>query len=326
MVNMHNPSDIAFASADEALASKGRSFHWARRMLGDVHARRATRLYGFCRRIDDLADEASSPEVARITLDRITMDIRAGKSCDPWISDALLLMRECNIDSNIALELISGVMGDLDCVRLESEAGLLRYCYRVAGTVGLMMSAALDVTNDAALPHAIDLGIAMQLTNICRDVSEDARNNRRYLPSVLVGNLEPDQIQNPDAKTQVKVSEGISRLLALADIYYKSGEAGLAYLPVGGRAGILIAGRVYRGIGVKLRRNNYDYLSGRTVVSPLGKVSLTAGALINIPLMADYWSPRKPHQAGLHTALAGLPKVNINSVGDGHSARRSHAA
>ncbi len=326
MSNTHNPSDIAFASADQMLAAKGRSFHWARRMLGDVHARRATRLYGFCRGIDDLADEAASPELARTRLDRVTIDIRSGKSSDPGISDALLLMQECNVDPNIALELIFGVMGDLDPVRLDTEAELLRYCYRVAGTVGLMMSAALDVTDDAALPHAIDLGIGMQLTNICRDVSEDAFNNRRYLPSKLVGSLEPEQIQNPDAKTQMKVREGISRLLALADIYYKSGEAGLAYLPARARAGILVASRVYCGIGVKLRSKNFDYLSERTVVSPLGKLTLTAGALFNIPLMADYWAPRKQHQAGLHAALSGLPKVNTNTSVDGHSAGGSHGA
>lgn len=304
------PSRSAYHAANEVLAAKGRSFHWARWLLGEVHANRATRLYGFCRWVDDLADEAESKNSALEQLDKAAAEIRAGMSKDPRLIDALRLMEECYIDHAIALEFISGVTTDLELVRIQTQSELLRYCYRVAGTVGLMMSAALDVTDAAALPHAIDLGIGMQLTNICRDVREDARNDRRYIPAELVSELNPGQLAMPDHELKPQVCGGVAALLALADTYYKSGDDGLAYLPVRARAGILIAGRVYHAIGVKIQRQDCDYWTKRTVVSTSEKLRISTLALSQALGMRKFWSPKRAHDASLHEALAGLPKVN----------------
>jgi phytoene desaturase len=301
----------AYAAADATLAAKGRSFHWARRLLGPVHATRATRLYGFCRRIDDLADEAQAPDAARTALLGIERSLQNGTSDDPLVADAIALLRECAIDPAIPIALIRGVMSDLDPVRIATEADLLRYCYRVAGTVGLMMSAALDVTDGRALHHAIDLGIAMQLTNICRDVQQDALAGRRYLPASLVGAVEPERLAHPTGDDRAVASTAITRLLDLADTYYRSGEAGLRYLPKDARRGILVAARVYGAIGAALRARRCDYWSSRAVVPTWRKAAISLSALTDWHLRRPFEKPVADHDQNLHRALIGMPGANV---------------
>ena len=279
------PSFAVYAAADRLLAARGHSFHWARSLLSARHAERATRLYGFCRRIDDVADEATDVAAAQAALAVFRRSLQQG-DCDDAdiaditdITDMLQLMRSCGIDPVVPLELIRGVEGDLGPVRVTDMDELLRYCYRVAGTVGLMMTAALDVTTPEALPHAIDLGIAMQLTNICRDVREDAMLGRRYLPATLVGPLEPAALIDPTPAISGIVTDALRRLLDTADHHYASGEEGLRYLPAGARTGILVAARTYRGIGAVLRARGFDCWSSRAAVSAAGKVAITLRAL-----------------------------------------------
>jgi 15-cis-phytoene synthase len=303
-------ASAAYASADQALASKGRSFHWARRLLNEKHASRSTRLYGFCRRIDDLVDESPSVEVATIALATLTQSLKEGRSDNVLFADAITLLRECQIEAAIPLELIAGVRSDLTLVRIADEAELLRYCYRVAGTVGLMMSAVLDVDNVAALPHAIDLGIAMQLTNICRDVRTDALMDRRYLPATLVGEATMSELAQPSAETQHNVRRAVEYLLDLADVYYASGERGLAYLPPGARRGMLVAARVYRAIGTQLRTRNFDYWSSRAIVSTPEKAAITLVALTGAVVRRARGRPRVTHDPALHRALVGLPFID----------------
>jgi phytoene synthase len=146
-------NNVALATAENALKKKGRSFYWARRLLGPVHASRATRLYGFCRHLDDLADEATSVASARVKLSAASQDIAAGVSSDPVIRDGIELMQECKISPVIAVELVKGLLSDLDLVRCPDEAALLQYCYRVAGTVGVMMCGVLDVSKGVRPCH-----------------------------------------------------------------------------------------------------------------------------------------------------------------------------
>jgi phytoene synthase len=297
----------AWAEADAALASKGRSFHWARRLLGKTHAARATRLYGFCRHLDDLADEAASIESARANLAAASRAIPTGESADPVLADGIRLMRECRIAPDIALELIEGLVSDLDPVRIPDEAALLRYSYRVAGTVGVMMCGVLDVHSPAAYSHAIDLGIAMQLTNICRDIAQDAGIDRRYLPASLVGDVGPEKLIVPAEALRPCLRECVTSLLEKAEHYYVSGEAGLSYLPLRARWGILVAARVYRAIGMQLRACDYAYWLGRVVVSGREKAMVTAHALSTAPLRKTFWRRPSSHDATLHLALRGLP-------------------
>ena len=278
-------SDAAFAAADTLLAQRGHSCHWARRLLSDRHAERATRLYGFCRSMDDLADESPLPtaadaaHAAHAAFAVVRLALQTGRSDDPALQDMLQLMDHCGIDPVIPLDLIDGVESDLSEVRVADLSELLRYSYRVAGTVGLMMTAALDVNAREALPHAIDLGIAMQLTNICRDVRDDALLGRRYLPASLVGEVEPAALIAPVGAVRAAAVHAIRTLLDLADRHYASGEQGLRHLPAGARTGILVAARMYREIGVVLRQRNFDCWSSRARVGAAAKAAITLGAL-----------------------------------------------
>ena len=301
----HAPS----AAAEATLARQGRSFHWARRLLGATHAARATRLYAFCRHLDDLVDEAASPEAARAALAAADRDLAAGRSDDPILQDGLALMRECGIEPEIARELIAGMASDAETVRVADEAELLRYCYRAAGTVGLMMCRVLDAREPAAAAHAVDLGIAMQLTNLCRDVADDARMGRRYLPASLVGDLSPADLIEPSPALQLKVRAAVARLLALAETYYASGEAGLPFLPLRARSGILVAGRVYRAIGHRLAAREHAYWEGRAFVPDWRKATITLAALTTQPLRGAFWSRPTSHHGQLHRALVGLPGI-----------------
>jgi phytoene synthase len=257
-----------------------------------------------------LVDEATSPEEARVALAAADRAIADGRSDDPVLQDGLALMRECGIEPGIVRELIAGMASDAETVRMADEAELLRYCYRAAGTVGLMMCRVLDAPEPAAAAHAVDLGIAMQLTNLCRDVSADARMGRRYLPASLVGDIAPTELIEPSPALQPALRAAVARLLALAETYYASGEAGLPFLPVRARAGILVAGRVYRAIGHRLAAAEHAYWEGRAFVPDWRKATITLSALTTQPLRGAFWSRPQAHSVSLHQALIGLPGIN----------------
>lgn len=274
------PSAAVYAAADGLLTSCGHSFHWARRLLDQQHAERATRLYGFCRRLDDLADRATDAATAHAALAIVRHALQTGSCTDAETADMLQLMHECGIDVGIPLQLMDGIESDLGEVRIRDMDELLRYCYQVAGTVGLMMTAVLDVHAAEALPHAIDLGIAMQLTNICRDVREDAALGRRYLPASLVGPMEPAALVDPTPEVRAVAADAVRILLATADRHYECGELGLRYVPVGARMGMRVAARLYQGIGTVLRERKFDGWSSRARVGTASKVSITLRALV----------------------------------------------
>ena len=296
-------ADIHFSSATAVLAEKGKSFYWARHFLGMSHAQRATRLYRLCRYVDDMADESVSKLAAEASLTQIKDSLRAGTSNDPVIVDGIQLLRECNIDASIFLELVAGVESDLQLVRIADMNALLHYSYQVAGTVGLMMCKILDTEDQSAFAHAVDLGIAMQLTNICRDVAADAALGRRYLPASMVGDLSPSDILNPTASTQKLIQNCMKDLLACADRYYRSGERGLAYLPLGARAGILLSSRLYKAIGNELKRKEFIFWQGRAIVSTRRKTILSLLALLELPLRPMYWLLPREHDDTLHAPL-----------------------
>ena len=296
----------ALQNADLVLSRKGRSFHWARRWMAPAHASRATRLYGFCRYVDDLADEDCPGQDPRTALTLVAQGIASGASQNPIVTDAIALMRECNIQPAMILTFIDGITSDLGTVRMADEGALLRYCYQAAGTVGSMMCRVLGCADPAALRHAVDLGIAMQLTNICRDVAADAAAGRRYLPATLIGDVAPQELVDPALSLQPRLQACIDHLLDTADRYYRSGEAGLAHLPIGARCSILVAARVYRAIGTRLLQHGSAYWLGRTVVPRRSKALVTLRALLLTPLLPGFWVPARHHDSTLHGALSEL--------------------
>lgn len=302
----------ALSDADTVLREKGRSFYWARALLKREHAERATRLYSLCRYLDDLADEGTSSVVARAALDEVRSALMRGHSAHPVVQDGLRLIEACDIDPRVVCQLIDGVSSDLGAVEMVDLDALLRYCYQVAGTVGLMMSKVLEAHQCAALPHAVDLGIAMQLTNICRDVQADALVGRRYLPASMVGAIPAAALVNPARDIQPQLQACVGELLQLAERYYRSAELGLCYLPAGARAGILTAARIYREIGLGLARRHYQYWQGRVVVSPARKVVVTTNLLLRALLRPSLWRATQAHESTLHHPFSALLKSDCS--------------
>ena len=266
---------------------------------------RCARLYAFCRYVDDLADESSAAQRADMRLERLALQLRQGRAHDPVAQDFLELVADCDMDLAPALELIRGVRSDLGRVRFADQRTLHRYCYRVAGTVGLMMCDVLGVEDPQAYRYAIDLGIAMQLTNIARDVHEDAQQDRRYVPGPLVSQADPAAIAAPDARLQRELRSAVDWLLLEADRYYRSAAIGYRYLPGRARTAIRVAARVYRAIGTELRRQDCASWRGRAYVPGWKKPLLALG---QFPAAARDGLRRRDatHTPGLHRHLDGL--------------------
>lgn len=304
--------------ANRVLAAKGKSFYWARQLLGPRHANRAARLYRFCRYVDDLADEEQSADRSKKNISALRDSICSGSAADAVVQDGITLIHECQIDQKVVLDLIEGVGSDTELVRMADDAHLMQYCYQVAGTVGLMMCKVLNTDHPAAEPFAIDLGMAMQLTNICRDVQADALVDRRYIPSALVNDLPPSELIHPSEEHKKLVQQAVATLLNRADDYYQSGELGLSYLPFRARLAILVAARLYREIGQKLRREQYEYWHQRIVVSKFKKFILTLEVLFTAPLTMRFWRHPSQHDDKLHASLAPRDTKKLLSV-QGHA-------
>jgi len=299
----------ALARADAVLRQHGKTFAWARRFLGKRHAERATALYALCRHLDDLADEAEDGVAAAASLTALRSQLTSGRSRDPLVA-AVLEQAAGRADfRSAAAALVDGVMGDLADVAFESDRELMRYCYRVAGTVGVMMCGALDQPDPAALPFAVDLGIAMQLTNIARDVYEDAQRGRRYLPAELVDAATPRALTELDDDVRARACAARLKLLARADLYYESGRRGLAYLPLRARFAILIAAENYRAIGGRVRALGAA-IEERAVVPRAAKVWISARATAAAMARPSFWMRPRAHDAALHEHLDGLGGAN----------------
>ena len=298
--------------SQQALAAGSKSFNMASRFMAPGQRADAAALYAFCRMVDDAADDAPSPDAAAAALTVIEDELWGRQPASPFMGHFLATAERREVDLRHAQNLINGVRTDLYTVRVADDRELLRYCYQVASTVGLMMCGVLGVRDRVALPFAVDLGLAMQLTNICRDVKEDAGLGRVYVPA---GRLEQAGLtQEALIEGQVdraRLAGVVNDLLAIADRYYASADGGLRYIPFGPRLAITVASRVYRAIGHKLRRHRGDAWSGRTVVGPLGKAWVAAGAMLTFagPKIAG-WSSAPNHEPSLHLHLLDLPGAN----------------
>lgn len=296
------------SSKDQALAvlkSQGRSFYFASQLLSATFRSRAARLYAFCRFVDDLADESSDHVLAIDELEQIKAALKNGHSTQPCVADMIALMQELDMPKAPVLSLMDGMRSDLQHIPIQDESELIRYAYQVAGTVGLMMCFVLDVRDQDAWPFAIDLGIGMQLTNIARDVGQDAQNDRIYLPAVWQNKLSASEIIAPSTEHQQQLRSATKRVLTLADVYYRSGMSGVVYLPPAARYGIIVAAHIYRDIGRKLALENYRSWDRRAIVSQPRKVICAASALMRYAINSELRQPRPKHERSLHRHLQG---------------------
>lgn len=307
---MPQPSfeQLAFRQCRASLVGGSRSFFVASLLLPGTIARRATALYAFCRLADDLVDKGGDKFVTARLHARLDA-IYAGAPCDHPADIALAAtLREFRLPRSVFDALIEGFVWDLEGRQYQTLRDLQDYAARVAGTVGIMMSLAMDRTDADVLARAADLGVAMQLTNIARDVGEDARAGRLYLPRewLIAEHIDPDAFL-----AQPRFSPGlgrvVARLLDEAAILYRRADAGIAELPQSCRFGIGAARRLYSAIGDAVARNGFDSVTRRAVVPWTGK-ALVVMAGSGRPSRATLTAPVLPANSFLvATAMSGEP-------------------
>ena len=252
-------------SNNSYLSVYAKSFSWAGFFLPKKTLNKCSALYDFCRVADNLADDEEKIENKEKKFNQFEKDFNQKNFDNPIIKNMWDLIDEFNISLKIVHDLLIGIKSDIkESVKLNSKKDLLIYSYRVAGTVGLMMAKILRVSKKSSLKSAIDLGIAMQLTNISRDVIEDYKNNRSYID---------------------KNFEEISSTVNLAETFYENSFYSIKDIPISFRFSILVARRVYRKIGHKILNkknlNNYQN-SGKIYVSNAEKVLETFLSIIDL--------------------------------------------
>ena len=257
-----------------------KTFFAASRLLPMRVRAAAIALYAFCRVADDLVDQGGDAQ-ANLSLLKQRLDlIYAGTPTDAVEDHALALVVQHHQLPRLFLDaLLEGFEWDAQGRRYQTMEDLQGYAARVAATVGGMMCWIMGPQAPLTLARACELGVAMQLTNIARDVGEDARNGRIYLPLqwlVEAGVQTDEWLQNPKLSSNLKTV--IERVLHEADQLYRQAQAGIAELPADCRAAILAASLIYAEIGHQLRRDGLDSVSHRTVVSTRRKLVLLATA------------------------------------------------
>ena len=211
------------------LKKHAKSFYWASFFLSRKVSNKCSSLYDFCRTLDDIVDDNSSLETKKENFSKFKKDFINKNFNNSIIREMWSIIDSENISKKVANDLFDGVETDLqEKVQIKSKRELLVYSYRVAGTVGLMMSKILKVNNKEALKGAIDLGIAMQLTNIARDVCEDKARNRQY-------------IKHDFFSIQETVQE--------SQVFYEKSFKSISSIPIKSRFSVIVARRVYRKIG-----------------------------------------------------------------------------
>ena len=236
------------------------------------HSRiKAGNLYSICRYYDNIAD--MDKEDKSIFLKKSIKEIKNNKE-----NVVNIFLQQNSINISIFINLIEGLLNDQKIVKIQNKNELINYSYNVAGTVGLMMTKIIGVVDKKANSSAIDLGIAMQLTNIIRDVYEDAQLNRIYLPAELIPNITLSMLrgeQKLESKQEFVICNAILKLIELSEEFYLNGFYGLKYIPYKTRLGIFIAANVYRGISIKVRSKGKKYLKKRIYLSSFEKFIIT---------------------------------------------------
>ena len=221
------------------LKKHAKSFYWASFFLSNNTLDKCSSLYNFCRTLDDIVDDSDYLSVKKEIFLKFKKDFENKNLDNRIIKDMWSVIDSENISKIIIIDLFDGVETDLkEKVVINSKKDLLVYSYRVAGTVGLMMSKILKVKNKEALKGAIDLGIAMQFTNIARDVCEDKARNRQYIDHDFLA---------------------IQKIISESQIFYENSFNSISNIPIRSRFSVIVARRIYRKIGdYILKQKNID--------------------------------------------------------------------
>jgi len=233
------------------LKKHAKSFYWASFFLSKETFNKCSSLYNFCRTLDDIVDDNNKLEIKKNNFLQFKKNFMNKDLNDPIIKEMWSIINSEKISEKVVTDLFDGVETDLEeKVRINSKKELLVYSYRVAGTVGLMMSKILKVKNKEALKGAIDLGIAMQLTNIARDVCEDRDRNRQY--------IKPD-------------FSAIKETINESQIFYQKSFSSISSIPLRSRFSVIVARRVYKKIGdyILKQKNSENYNKAGKIYVPI---------------------------------------------------------
>ena len=285
------PNESADVELERILRAGSKSFHLASRLLPARVRAPTFALYAFCRDADDAVDDASNDDAARSAVDvlRARIDrVYAGRPDGVLVERAFArVVERFEVPRAIPDALVEGMEWDAVGRTYETAEDVRAYGVRVAGTVGLMMTLVMGRRSPEVLARACDLGVAMQLTNIARDVGEDARRGRLYLPGAWLDEANVDREAFLASPTPTNGVRGVvGRLLDEADVLYTRADAGIAHLPVDCRTAIRAARLVYAAIGDRIRRSGFDSVSRRAVVPLPRKLWLVLRAF-----GARTWSP-----------------------------------
>ncbi|PUB17399.1 15-cis-phytoene synthase [Yoonia sediminilitoris] len=273
---MIRPDDLEHCR--EAIRHGSLSFHAASKLLPGKVRDPALALYAFCRLADDEVDEGDYQTGAVLRLqDRLDLAYAGKPRNAPEDRAFAAIIEEFDMPRALPEALLEGLAWDAAEYRYDTLSGVRDYSARVAAAVGAMMCVLMRVRDPDALARACDLGVAMQLTNIARDVGEDARMGRIYLPLDWLADagMDPANFVREPLPTN-EVRRMVRRLLAEAQRLYLRSEAGINVLPLQARTGIWAARLIYAGIGTQIRRNGHDSISMRAHTSTAQKLGWVA--------------------------------------------------
>lgn len=319
MSRFHAPTgtiEFDHDACQELMRGGSKTFFAASRLLPSRVRGPAIALYAFCRVADDAIDFTDDRATALASLHERLNAIYAGSPQD-FASDRALaaVVRTFDLPIKLLLALLEGFEWDAEGRRYESLEDLQAYGARVAGSVGAMMAVIMGVRSEQALARACDLGVAMQLTNIARDIGEDARCGRLYMPLQWLREVGVDaQSWLSKPEFDQRIAQVVERLLVAADELYNRSEHGIGQLPWDCRPAIAAARLVYAEIGYELRRGGLDSVNQRAVVSGRRKLTLLArasGAAWRLPADPDREMATLPANRFLVEAAcaeSGLPK------------------
>lgn len=310
----------AMRACREILERNSKSFALAARLLPEHERDRVAAVYAFCRRVDDAIDDApkgEQPEALAQLRTELDALYEGEPLSDPSLRAFQTVVNLCELPKAYPSELIDGMAMDVLGTRYDQLDELLLYCHRVAAVVGLMMCHVFGITREDALKQAAHLGIAMQLTNICRDVEEDFTLGRLYLPRVMLREAGAGELADPPPRvlprepgTIAAMQHVIRSLLKEADRYYASANQGISALPF--RAGLAVraAGMLYREIGHAIAARAFDPSRGRAVVATPRKLRIVGRAVMLHGLSANsfvYERMRSTHAARPPRTMLSFP-------------------
>jgi phytoene synthase len=268
-------------SSNHILKKNSKTFFIASLFLPKNIKKKVFSVYAFCRLYDDNVDH-------RLSVNTSELEKK---------------VRSFGIDEKVIGHLKEGIDSDMYSNRISSMEDLLNYCYKVAGCVGIMMCDVLNITDTRAKYHAIDLGIAMQITNICRDIKEDFSMNRIYLPK--------DKITKSEmvSRESNKLFQTTCELIALSNRYYESALEGIKYIPLNTRFSILFALMMYQQIGFKIRNNEESFIIKKANTTKIDKFLVFIKTVFIFIYRYLLCTP-KDHNQSLHSSLQGLPNTH----------------